>query len=134
MLNKRAIIGTVAVAVVATAVIIIVLRPKHHLEDLPVVSVDTVRTRNVEIYGEFPGRIRAQQFVEVRAMVLKAERDLARIRPLFEQKASSQLDLDNAVAAYESAKADVQVSEARTKENLSVVNLYKALGGGWKVK
>lgn len=74
MLNKRAIIGTVAVAVVATAVVatavvIIVLRPKHHLEDLPVVSVDTVRTRNVEIYGEFPGRIRAQQFVEVRARV-----------------------------------------------------------------
>jgi len=178
-LNKRAIIGAVAVAVVATAVVIIVLRPKHHLEDLPVVSVDTVRTRNVEIYGEFPGRIRARQFVEVRArvegylekmmfeegtyvkkdqilfiivpkqykaqvdraealvtknkaMALKAERDLARIRPLFEQKASSQLDLDNAVAAYESAKADVQVSEARTKENLSVVNLYKALGGGWK--
>ena len=173
-LNKRAIIGAVAVAVV-----IIVLRPKHHLEDLPVVSVDTVRTRNVEIYGEFPGRIRAQQFVEVRArvegylekmmleegtyvkkdqilfiidpkqykaqvdraealvtknkaMALKAERDLARIRPLFEQKASSQLDLDSAVAAYESAKADVQLSEARTKENFSVVNLYKALGGGWK--
>ena len=162
-LNKRAIIGAVAVAVVATAVVIIVLRPKHHLEDLPVVSVDTVRTRNVEIYGEFPGRIRAQQFVEVRArvegylekmmfeegtyvkkdqilfiidpkqykaqvdraealvtknkaMALKAERDLARIRPLFEQKASSQLDLDNAVAAYESAKADVQVSEANLTE------------------
>jgi membrane fusion protein (multidrug efflux system) len=179
MLNKRAIIGTVAVAVVATAIVIIVLRPKHHLGNLPVVSVDTVRTRNVEIYGEFPGRIRAQQFVEVRArvegylekmmfeegtyvkkdqilfiidpkqykaqvdraealvtknkaMALKAERDLARIRPLFEQKASSQLDLDNAVAAYESAKADVQLSEARTKENFSVVNLYKALGGGWK--
>lgn len=162
-LNKRAIIGAVAVAVVATAVVIIVLRPKHLLEDLPVVSVDTVRTRNVEIYGEFPGRIRAQQFVEVRArvegylekmmfeegtyvkkdqilfiidpkqykaqvdraealvtknkaMALKAERDLARIRPLFEQKASSQLDLDNAVASYESAKADVQVSEANLTE------------------
>lgn len=163
MLNKRAIIGAVAVAVVVTAVVIIVLLPKHHLEDLPVVSVDTVTTRNVEIYGEFPGRIRAQQFVEVRArvegylekmmfeegtyvkkdqilfiidpkqykaqvdraealvtknkaMALKAERDLARIRPLFEQKASSQLDLDNAVAAYESAKADVQVSEANLTE------------------
>lgn len=162
-LNKRAIIGAVAVAVVATAVVIIVLRPKHHLGNLPVVSVDTVRTRNVEIYGEFPGRIRAQQFVEVRArvegylekmmfeegtyvkkdqilfiidpkqykaqvdraealvtknkaMALKAERDLARIRPLFEQKASSQLDLDNAVAAYECAKADVQVSEANLTE------------------
>ncbi len=162
-LNKKAIIGVVAVAVVAAAVVIIILRPKHHEEDLPVVSVDTVRTRNVEIYGEFPGRIRAQQFVEVRArvegylekmmfeegtyvkkdqilfiidpkqykaqvdraealvtknkaMALKAERDLARIRPLFEQKASSQLDLDNAVAAYESAKADVQVSEANLTE------------------
>ena len=163
-LNKRAIIGAVAVAVVATAVVIIVLRPKHHLEDLPVVSVDTVRTRNVEIYGEFPGRIRAQQFVEVRArvegylekmmfeegtyvkkdqilfiidpkqykaqvdraealvtknkaMALKAERDLARIRPLFEQKASSQLDLDNAVAAYESAKAD-EIGRASCRERV----------------
>ncbi len=162
-LNKKAIIGVVAVAVVAAAVVIIILRPKHYEEDLPVVSVDTVKTRNVEIYGEFPGRIRAQQFVEVRArvegylekmmfeegtyvkkdqilfiidpkqykaqvdreealvtknkaMALKAERDLARIRPLFEQKASSQLDLDNAVAAYESAKADVQVSEANLTE------------------
>lgn len=162
-LNKRTVIGAVAVAVVATAVVIIILRPKHREEILPVVSVDTVRTRNVEIYGEFPGRIRAQQFVEVRArvegylekmmfeegtyvkkdqilfiidpkqykaqvdraealvtknkaMALKAERDLARIKPLFEQKASSQLDLDNAVAAYESAKADVQVSEANLTE------------------
>ena len=161
--NKRAIIGVAAVAVFATAVVIIILRPKHREEERPVVSVDTVRTRNVEIYGEFPGRIRAQQFVEVRArvegylekmmfeegtyvkkdqilfiidpkqykaqvdraealvtknkaMALKAERDLARIRPLFEQKASSQLDLDNAVAAYESAKADVQVSEANLTE------------------
>ena len=51
-----------------------------------------------------------------KAMALKAERDLARIKPLFEQKASSQLDLDNAVAAYESAKADVQVSEANLTE------------------
>jgi len=33
------------------------------------------------------------------------ERDLKRIRPLFEQNAASQLDLDNAEAAYESAEA-----------------------------
>jgi len=25
----------------------------------------------------------------------------------------------------------LELSEARTKENLSVVNLYKVLGGGW---
>lgn len=128
-------------------------------EVLPVVAVEAAKTENVNIYGEYAGRIRAQQFVEIRARVegylermlfaegtfiekgqtlfiidpqlyqaranrakaqlnkakaqaLKAERDLNRIRPLFEQNAASQLDLDNAVAAYESATADVAVCEA----------------------
>ena len=155
--------GAAAAVVCVAVALIFLLRPKHVEEILPIVGVDTVRTRNVEVYGEFPGKIRAQQFVEVRARVegylekmmfaegtrvnkdqvlfiidpkqykaqvdraealvaknkaiaLKAERDLARIKPLFEQKAASQLDLDNAVAAYESAKADVNVSEANLTE------------------
>lgn len=158
------IIGLLAgVLVLAIVIPIVFLKPKKVTEVLPVVGVDKVRTRNVEVYGEFPGKIRAQQFVEVRARVegylekmmfaegthvdkdqvlfiidpkqyeaqvdraealvtknkaiaLKAERDLSRIRPLFEQKAASQLDLDNAIAAYQSAKADVQVSEANLTE------------------
>ena len=36
-----------------------------------------------------------------RALAQKAERDLKRIRPLYAQNAASQLDLDNATAAYE---------------------------------
>ena len=155
--------GAAAAVVCVAVALIFLLRPKHVEEILPIVGVDTVRTRNVEVYGEFPGKIRAQQFVEVRARVegylekmmfaegtrvnkdqvlfiidpkqykaqvdraealvaknkaiaLKAERDLARIKPLFEQKAACQLDLDNAVAAYESAKADVNVSEANLTE------------------
>lgn len=162
-LGKKAIFGIIAAAALAAGAILVLLRPEHVEEILPVVGIDTVRTRNVEIYGEFPGKIRAQQFVEVRARVegyledmmfaegtyvkkdqvlfiidpkqykaqvdraealvtknkaiaLKAERDFARIRPLYEQKAASQLDLDNAIAAYESAKADVQVSEANLTE------------------
>lgn len=162
-LNKKTVFGAAAAVVCVAVALIFLLRPKHVEEILPVVGVDTVRTRNVEVYGEFPGKIRAQQFVEVRARVegylekmmfaegtrvnkdqvlfiidpkqykaqvdraealvaknkaiaLKAERDLARIKPLFEQKAASQLDLDNAVAAYESAKADVNVSEANLTE------------------
>ena len=162
-LGKKAIFGIIAAAALAAGAILVLLRPEHVEEILPVVGIDTVRTRNVEIYGEFPGKIRAQQFVEVRARVegyledmmfaegtyvkkdqvlfiidpkqykaqvdraealvtknkaiaLKAERDLARIRPLYEQKAASQLDLDNAIAAYESAKADVNVSEANLTE------------------
>lgn len=49
---------------------------------------------------------------KAKAQALKAERDLNRIRPLYEQNAASQLDLDNAIAAYESANADLVVSDA----------------------
>lgn len=42
----------------------------------------------------------------------KALRDLERIRPLFQANAASQLDLDNAVNAYENAKAEVQTAKA----------------------
>lgn len=123
------------------------------------VIVEKAGQQDVEIYGEYVGRIRARQFVEVRARVegylekmlfeegrrvernqplfminrdlyrarvdkaaaqlkkdqaqeLKTGRDVARLRPLYEQNAASQLDLDNAVAAYESAKANVAMSKA----------------------
>lgn len=150
-----------AVVVVAAIVVglYLLLRPRPAAPVLPVVGVEPVVVEDVSIYGEYVGRIRAQQFVEIharvegyleqmlfaegtyvekgqtlfvidpqlyrakanrakaqlnraRAQALKAERDLNRIRPLFEQNAASQLDLDNAVAAYESAAADVVVSEA----------------------
>ncbi|MBR8536367.1 efflux RND transporter periplasmic adaptor subunit [Carboxylicivirga sediminis] len=42
----------------------------------------------------------------------KAKRDLERLRPLYEQNAASRLDLDNAIAAYESAEANVAMSKA----------------------
>ena len=148
-------LGLIAVAATAFAL----YRPAPAPEAVPVVEVEPVTTENVNIYGEYVGRIRAQQFVEIRARVegylermlfaegtyiekgqtlfvidpriyrarvdrakaqlnkakaqaLKAERDLNRIRPLYEQNAASQLDLDNAVAAYEGATADVAVCKA----------------------
>lgn len=159
----------IIVAVAATAGLIYWLtRPEEVPEVLPVISTETVGTKDVEIYAEYPGSIRAQQFVEVRARVegylekmlfeegtyvkkdqilfiidpkqyqakadkakallekskalaLKAERDLNRIRPLFEQNAASQLDLDNAIAAYESARAEMLMSEADlTQDELSL--------------
>ncbi|MGL4364175.1 MAG: efflux RND transporter periplasmic adaptor subunit [Bacteroidales bacterium] len=118
-----------------------------------------VAQKDVSIYGEYVGRVRAQQFVEIRARVegyleqmffeegsfvtkgqllflinqnqykakrekaraqlkkdeaqeQKTKRDLERIRPLYEQNATSQLDLDNAIAAYETAAASVVMSAA----------------------
>lgn len=132
---------------------------KEQPVELPTVEVTTVDTTTVNVYGEYVGRIRAQQFVEVHARVegylesmlfkegshiekgqtlfvidprvydarvnraraqlnkakaqaLKADRDLNRIRPLYEQNAASQLDLDNAIAASESANAEVLVAQS----------------------
>ena len=156
--HKKLII-TVILLVVAAAVVLHFLDRKEPEEIYPVVTVEKVKQEDVAIYGEYVGRIRAQQFVEIRARVegylenmlfeegtyinknqllfiisqdrykarvdkakaqlnkdkaqaRKAERDLERIRPLYEQNAASQLDLDNAIAAYETAKASVSMSEA----------------------
>ena len=152
-------IGVIAGLVVVTVLLVILLRPRPAAVVLPVVAVEPVTTEDVNIYGDYVGRIRAQQFVEIRARVegylekmlfaegtyirkgqtlfvidprvyrarvdkakaqlnkdralaQKAERDLKRIRPLYAQNAASQLDLDNATAAYESATANVLMSEA----------------------
>ena len=52
------------------------------------------------------------QLNKSKALELKAEHDLSRIKLLYQQKATSQLELDNAIAAHESAKAEVIMSEA----------------------
>lgn len=160
--SRRHVLAAALILVVVAAVAValyFILRPQPAPPAMPVVDVQKVRQADVNVYGEYVGRIRAQQFVEIRARVegylqqmffeegtdikkgqtlfiidpkvyraraekaraqlnkaraqaLKAERDLARIRPLYEQNAASQLDLDNAVAAYESAKAEESVAQA----------------------
>lgn len=149
-----------AVIVLAIALsLFFLLRKKPAANTPPTVEIESVKTGNVNVYGDFAGRIRAKQFVEVRARVegylekmlfeegtyikkgqtlfiidptlyranvakaraslnkaeaamQKAKRDLDRIKPLYEQNAASKLDLDNAVAAYETASADVLVNQA----------------------
>ena len=144
---------------VLLGIYLILTWPKETEPEAPIVVVEPVGVEDVEIYGEYVGRIRAQQFVEVRArvegflesmdfeegtyvsknqvlfvidqkqyraradkaraqlrkdsaLVLKTQRDLNRIRPLFQQNAASQLDLDNAIAAYETAVASMGMSQA----------------------
>ena len=160
--RKRTVVRAIAAVVVAAVIGLVlwaIFKPSPPAPGLPVVEVEPVQAGNVNIYGEYVGRIRAQQFVEVRARVegylerilfeegtfvrrgqtlfvidpqvyrarvqkaraqltkaranaRKAERDLARITPLYEQNAASQLDLDNAEAARESALAEEHVAAA----------------------
>ncbi len=159
ILKNKWFIG-VLIALLAIIVTVFILNRKKPVPPVyPVVATQPVGIDDVKIYGNYVGRIRAQQFVEIHARVegylekmffdegtyiekgqalflidptlykarvkraeaqlnkakaqaLKAERDLNRIRPLFELNAASQLDLDNAVANYEGANADVAVCEA----------------------
>ena len=156
--KKQIIVTAVAIVVIGVVWFILTRKPAPEPE-YPVVCVEPAGKQDVEIYGDYVGRIRAQQFVEVRARVegfleqmkfeegtyvnrgqvlfvinqdqykakadkaraqlkkdeataRKAERDLERIRPLYEQNAASQLDLDNAIAAYETAVASGGMSQA----------------------
>ena len=68
---------------------------------------------NSDLYQARVDKAKAQ-LAKDQAQEAKAERDVERLRPLYEQKAASQLDLDNAVAAYESAKANVAMSKAES--------------------
>jgi len=52
------------------------------------------------------------QVAEAKTMLAKALSDLNRIKPLAEQKAVSQSDLDGAVAQYEAAKSAVEAANA----------------------
>ena len=65
---KQWLASFLAIAVIA-GLVIWFTRPEPVEEVLPVVSTETVTTQDVMIYGEYPGNVRAQQFVEIRARV-----------------------------------------------------------------
>ena len=158
-LSQKKVWGTLLLIAVAIGAYYIFSRKEKPAEEFAIVATMKAEQNDVGVYGEYVGRIRAQQFVEVHARVegfleqmlfeegtyvkknqtlfiidqrqykakvdkasaqlnkdraqeRKAQHDLERIRPLYEQNAASQLDLDNAVAAYESAKASVIMSQA----------------------
>jgi RND family efflux transporter, MFP subunit len=68
-INVKNVIFFVIVIALLVAVYLYVTRPRKVEPALPVVVVEEAKQDNVEIYGEYVGRIRAQQFVEIRARV-----------------------------------------------------------------
>ncbi len=178
IMNKKFIIA-LAIFLITAVVLFVYFDKEEPQEVYPVVTVEKVKQDDVAIYGEYVGRIKAQQFVEISARVegylekmmfeegkyisknqllfvisqdrykarvdkakaqlnkdkaqaRKAERDLERIRPLYEQNAASQLDLDNAIAAYETAQASVSMSEAdlyQAELELSYTTIYSPISG-----
>ena len=69
---------------------------------------------------------------EAKTMLAKAESDLNRIRPLAEEKAVSQSDLDASVAQYEAAISSVKAAQANlraSKIQLSYTKIYSPISG-----
>lgn len=179
ILRKKRLVTMLSCIAVLVVVYVIITWPKKQEPEPPVVSVEPVGVEDVEIYGDYVGRVRAQQFVEVRArvegflermafaegtyvkknqvlfvidqrqykakvdkaraqlrkdsaLVRKTRRDLDRIRPLFEQNAASRVDLDNAIAAYETAVASMGMSRAdldQAEQELSYTNVRSPISG-----
>ncbi|WP_075601721.1 efflux RND transporter periplasmic adaptor subunit [Saccharicrinis aurantiacus] len=154
---------TISKAGVIFTLLLLIISCKELPEKAPVVRIDSPEVRNVELYGEYVGRVRAFKHVEVRARVegflekrlfeeggrveegellfeidptmyraklneakaklkqahaarAKSERDVQRLRPLYEKNAASQLDLDNAVSSLESEEANIAISEANVAQ------------------
>ena len=66
--RKEMIYMVIGIAVILSLYYIFT-REKKPVAETPIVSVMPASQQNVQIFGEYVGRIRAQQFVEVRARV-----------------------------------------------------------------
>lgn len=162
-MNKKTVFGAAAAVVCVAVALVFLLRPKHVEEILPIVGVDTVRTRNVEVYGEFPGKIRAQGLRRP-SLLIKYEKDVLQAfrevyeanvgfqsarsnsyeKSVMEEAAGKYITLANSQyingvinyidvldAQRKYLSSQIEFNEAKTRENLALVGLYKALGGGW---
>jgi len=72
------------------------------------------------------------RLAEARTMHAKAQSDLGRIKPLAEQNAVSQSDLDGAVAQYEASVAGVEAAEANlraSKIQMSYTKMFSPISG-----
>ncbi len=72
------------------------------------------------------------QLADVQAVLWQAQRSVKRFTPLYEQKAASQRDLDNAIASEMSAQAQVLAAEAKVAEaeiNLSYTTIRSPVSG-----
>ncbi|WP_083631203.1 efflux RND transporter periplasmic adaptor subunit [Labilibacter marinus] len=148
-------------------------------EKRPVVKTESPIVKDVALYGEYVGRVKAYRHVEVRARVegflekrlfsegkkvqdkevlfiidpsqyearlnasraklkqsraaaAKAQRDVDRLQPLYEQNAASRQDLDNAISALELEEASIAISAAELQQSeleLSFTKVRSPLNG-----
>ena len=135
--RRQAVIAAIAVVVLVAIYWFVTHRPAP-APDLPVVAVEPVIQDDVEIYGEYVGRVRAQQFVEVRARVEGYLENM-----LFEEgtyvtknQVLFVINRDQYAAKADKARAQLKKDEHRyarhrTTWSVSVLCMNRMLPVGW---
>lgn len=107
------------------------LEKMHFEEGGYVKKNDLLFTIDPKVYKAKVEKAEAQ-LEKSRFLAEKAKRDLDRIKPLYAENAASKLDLDNAIAAYEGANAEVAMNEAdltQAKIALSYTEIRSPISG-----
>ena len=132
------------------ALIVLATGCRHKDEPLkPLVIVDKPAKEDVQIFGEYVGRIRAARFVEIHArvegylekMLFVEGKEVKQNEPLFiinsalyraKVEKAKALDLDNALASLGDAEADIAMSKAdldQAQLELSYTTVTSPLAG-----
>ena len=103
----------------------------HFLEGTKVHKGDHLYSIDAQPYQ---AKVAAQlsEIAQAKTLLVKAENDLNRYRPLAEANAVSQADLDNAVAQFDAAKAQVDAADANyhlAEIELGYTEIYSPIDG-----
>ena len=112
-LSRRQWIAIACAAIVAGVLLVVLLRPRPASVTLPVVAVEPVETEDVNIYGDYVGRIRAQQFVEIRARVEGYLEKMLFAEGTYIKKGQTLFVIDPLVYRARVDKAKAQLNKAR---------------------
>lgn len=107
------------------------LEEKHFIEGSFVAKGELLYTLDAGPYEAALASSKAS-YSQAKNALKKAERDIRRVKPLFEEDAASQLDLDNAYAALDSANAGLKSAEANLENaelNLSYTKIKAPISG-----
>lgn len=114
-LKPKWLIPALVLIVVAVIVLCIVLRPEQQEIVLPTVATEPVKTEDVYIYGDYVGRIRAQQFVEIRARVEGYLEKMLFEEGTYVKKGQTLFIIDPKLYRAQANRAKAQLNKARAQ-------------------
>lgn len=114
-LRPKWLIPALAATAITVTVLCIVLKPEPQETILPTVATEPVTTEDVYIYGDYVGRIRAQQFVEIRARVEGYLEKMLFEEGTYVKKGQTLFIIDPQLYKAQANRAKAQLNKARAQ-------------------